>query len=287
MSYLDRITRCNQYDLTGFLPFVIGDLTVGWVRTIFANRLAARPDAFTVTDTEVSFAAADANADQRSALIASLADTWVADGVLPKLRQEIYPVRTGWAEPDLFKLDRGLVPFFGIRAYGVHLNGYVKRDDGIYLWIGKRSADRKIEPNKLDNLVAGGQPAGLSLEDNLIKECEEEAGMPAQLTRLAIPVGTVTYCFESDNGLKPDTLFCYDLKVPEDFAPQNQDGEIADFRLMHIEDALKLIQEGESFKFNVSLVILDFAIRHGLISADSEPAYEAILAGLHAPHPLS
>lgn len=287
MSYLDRINRCNQHDLSGFLPFCVGRLTVGWVRADFANRLTARPDVFTVTDTKVAFTEDCANTDQRSALVAEMAETWVADGVLPKLRGEIYAARAAWAGPDLFRLDRGLVPLFGVRAYGVHLNGYLRRPDGLYLWIGKRSSDRKVEPGKLDNLVAGGQPADLTLEENLLKECEEEAGMPSQLARLATPVGTVTYCFEADNGLKPDTLFCYDLKVPEDFAPQNQDGEIADFRLMHVEDALTLIREGDSFKFNVSLVILDFAIRHGILSADGEPEYEAILAGLHAPQPLS
>lgn len=287
MSYLDRIHRCNQHDLTGFLPFVLGDRTVGWLRASFAHRLSARPDAFTVTDTSVAFTEAYADSDQRTHLIASLAENWVTEGLLPKLRQEIYPVRSGWAGSDYFRLDRGLVPFFGVRAYGVHLNGYVSRQDDIYLWIGKRSADRKVEPNKLDNIVAGGQPAKLGLLENLIKECEEEAGMSSELVRLAKPVGTVTYCFETASGLKPDTLFCYDLRVPEDFTPQNQDGEIADFRLMHIEDALKLIRDGDSFKFNVSLVILDFAIRHGIISADSEPDYEAILTGLHAPQPVS
>ena len=32
-----------------------------------------------------------------------------------------------WGATPHFKLDRGAVPFFGVKAYGVHLNGY-RRD---------------------------------------------------------------------------------------------------------------------------------------------------------------
>lgn len=287
MSYLDHITSCNSYDLDKFLPLVVDDDTVGWVRRDFAARLGERGDAFEVTNEHVAFAQGAAGPEQRSNLIASIADHWVSEDLLPNLRKEIYPVRSAWSGPDYFRIDRGLVPFFGVRAYGVHLNGYVERPDGIHLWIGERSADRRVEPNKLDNLVAGGQPADLGLHENLIKECQEEAGMSAELASEAVPVGTVSYCFENERGLKPDTLFCYDLQVPEHFQPENQDGEIARFQLMPMEQALELIGTGNAFKFNVSLVILDFAIRHGFITPDSEPDYEAILAGLHAKHPLA
>lgn len=287
MSYLDRVEACNEYDLANFLPFRVADKTVGWVRHDFAQRLAQTPSMFRVTNEHVTFSDPQASSAQRSDGIAALGQALIAEGLITKLRNETYPVRSSWSGPDYFCLDRRLVPYFGVRAYGVHLNGYVERADGIHLWIGKRSADRRVEPNKLDNLVAGGQPATLGLHENLAKECDEEAGMSVDLAGKARPVGTVSYCFETEIGLKPDTLFCYDLALPDDFAPINKDGEIADFRLMPLDDALALIKSGDSFKFNVSLVILDFAIRHGIISPDSEPDYEAILAGLHASQPLS
>ena len=34
------------------------------------------------------------------------------------------------ATPPIFRVDRGAVPFFGVRAYGVHLNGYRRDGDG-------------------------------------------------------------------------------------------------------------------------------------------------------------
>lgn len=60
----------------------------------------------------------------------------------------------------------------------------------------------------LDHIVAGGQPAGISLADNVVKECQEEAGIPEQLARKAVPVGVVTYTSLQDAGLKRDVLFC-------------------------------------------------------------------------------
>ena len=95
----------------------------------------------------------------------------------------------------------------------------------------------------------------------------------------------MSYCFGGDDGLQADTLFCFDLEVPDDFEPVNQDGEVTAFKLMPLREALALIEQGESFKFNVSLVILDFAIRRGALTPDTDSDFEAILAGLHAPFP--
>ena len=287
MSFLERIQACNRCDLSGFIPFVVDLHTIGWVRPYFAEHLAKADQVFKVTDESVSFSDELDTPAARSAAIAAIAPDWVENGLVAKLRNEIYPARKTWSDVDYFQLDRALAPLFGIRAYGVHLNGYVERHDGIHLWIGRRSADRRIEPDKFDNMVAGGQPANLGLMENLIKECAEEADVPRALVETATPVGTVSYCFETEAGLKLDTLFCYDLVVPEDFEPRNQDGEIADFRLMPVQDTLALIRAGDAFKFNVSLVILDFAIRRGILSPDTEPDYEAILGGLHRVSPVA
>ncbi len=285
MSYLDRINRCNTYDLSNFVALIVDGKTVGWIRKALIEELTSSSSPLTILGEAISFAARYATPSDRTKAIAAVAPRWVGRGLVPKLRGEIYPVRETWSDPDYFRIDRALTPLLGTRAYGVHLNGFVERADGLHVWVGRRSADRGVEPGKLDNLVAGGQPAHLSIAENLRKECEEEAGMPADLADRALPVGTVTYCFETDRGLRVDTLFCYDLPVPEDFRPLNQDGEISGFELMPVQEVLDLIRDGTAFKFNVSLVVLDFAIRRGLLSPDTEPDFERILAGLHAPPP--
>ena len=53
MSFLDRIRECNVHDLSGFRPFVVGDVRVGWVRPNFAERLARFDRVFEVAETRV------------------------------------------------------------------------------------------------------------------------------------------------------------------------------------------------------------------------------------------
>ena len=78
------------------------------------------------------------------------------------VRDENFDIRETADGPVLGVLDRGALPSFGVIGVGVHLNGLVRRADGWHVWIGKRAADKKLDPGKLDNLVAGGVPAGLT-----------------------------------------------------------------------------------------------------------------------------
>ncbi len=211
--------------------------------------------------------------------MARVLDALVADGTVSQLRGEDYPVVTSWGQPPLLKIDRAAVAHFGIRSFGLHVNGFVRRADGIHLWVGKRATDRKIAPGKLDNLVAGGQPIGLTLDENLVKEAHEEAGLSAEAARRAVPVGVVSYLMENPAGLKPDTLFLYDLEVGEDFVPRNTDGEVEHFMLWPLDEVARRVRDTEDFKFNVNLVIIDFLIRHGYLKPE-DADYPDIAIGL-------
>jgi 8-oxo-dGTP pyrophosphatase MutT (NUDIX family) len=66
------------------------------------------------------------------------------------------------------------------------------------------------------------QPEGLSCKENLIKECDEEAGIPAVLAHEAVPASAVSYEEIDGETMKRNVLFCYDLELPPDFQPQNK-----------------------------------------------------------------
>ena len=176
-------------------------------------------------------------------------------------------------------IDRACAPYFGVRAYGQHLNGFVRAPGGLKLWVARRAANRRLFPNRLDNLVAGGLPWGLRLADNLRKECREEAGMPDRLADQARAVGAVSYCMESPRGLKPDVMYCYDLELPEEFVPRCTDGEVQSFELQPVEQVMETVRETDEFKLNCNLVIIDFLIRHGLLSQEA-PEYLDVVQGL-------
>jgi hypothetical protein len=144
-----------------------------------------------------------------------------------------------------------------------------------------RAKNRDVAPGKLDNMVAGGLPVGVTLAENVIKEAAEEASVPEELAATAKPAGAITYMSSNAGGLRRDMLFVYDLKLPDDFVPENADGEISGFVRWPARQALRVVDETEEFKFNVNLVIIDFAIRHGLIEPD-RPDYAKLVHGLRA-----
>jgi hypothetical protein len=131
-------------------------------------------------------------------------------------------------------------------------------------------------------MVAGGIGNGHGVTDTLFKEGEEEAAIPHALMQRAVPVGAVSYVMEGEGGIRDDVMFVYDLEVPADFTPRNTDGEISEFRLMPVAEVLDRVRRGDDFKFNVNLIILDFAMRYGLIGVD-DPEYLDIASGLHRP----
>ncbi len=281
MSLLDRIRECNAHDLTNFLPFYVEGARVGWVKKPFARRLSGF-DAFAVSTDAVEMAAELTEPEARTAAMAEVVDALAADGVVTGLRGEMYPVSTSFGAAPLLIMERAAAAHFGVRAYGVHLTGYVRGPDGeTSVWVGLRDPDKHAFPGQLDNLVAGGQPVGISLSENLAKEAREEASIPPELIARARPAGCVSYCQEIAEGLRPDVLFCYDLELPADFQPVNTDGEVVEFYLWTVDKTMHVIASTREFKFNCNLVNIDFFVRHGFIAPD-HPDYVEILRGLHS-----
>lgn len=285
MSLLDHVHLCNRADMATFIPFYVENQPVGWIKPSFSAVLAAFGDVFDCTQQSVRLHPGLTDHGLRTEALDHVFRTLSRRGVIGALREELYACKSHWGAPEVFRIDRAVTPLLGLRAYGVHLNGWQDSPDGPLLWIGRRALDKKIAPGKLDNMVAGGQPAGLSLRANLAKEAAEEADVPDALIQRARSVGAITYCMEGQGGLKPDTMFCYDLQVPADFVPRNTDGEMVGFEQWPIRKALEVIAAGEDFKFNVTLVIIDFALRHGILTPDETPDYQALLMGLRRPHP--
>lgn len=286
MGLLRHIVDLNRHDLRGFCRLWIGPAHIGWVRHALAARLLDAGGAMARRGDDLEVRAAEDTPDGLTAAVDTVLGRLADAGDLPLRRGEPYRVDTGWGTPVLMTLDRAWVSALGVRAYGVHLNGMVHRPDGVHLWVAKRSRTKSVAPGRLDNIVAGGQPAGLSLRANLLKEAAEEADLPADLMAGARPVGSVTYCLETRLGLKPDVLFCYDLALPAAVAPRNTDGEIEAFALWPARDVLAAVRATDRFKFNVPLTVIDWALRHGLIDPDTEPDALALAAGLHAPLPF-
>jgi 8-oxo-dGTP pyrophosphatase MutT (NUDIX family) len=154
------------------------------------------------------------------------------------------------------------------------------------MWMGRRSATKSKYPGMVDHIVAGGQPAGLSLWDNALKECQEEAGIPASIAAAGLTAtGAVSYESYSPatETLSRVVLFNYDLVLPDDFVPQPVDGEVQDFFLWNLDQIRASFAPNfaDPLKPNCYLPIIDWMLRKGYISPDA-PGYLEVLRTLRS-----
>jgi 8-oxo-dGTP pyrophosphatase MutT (NUDIX family) len=266
-GYIRHFVACNRHDLNHFVPFYIGDTRYGGIKKDLAPFLLKETRLFESRSGGLALASRFAGFGARSDALMRATDV-LADHFSTGLRGEMYPVLEKWGDEPVAQIDRVAVPWFGVRAWGIHVNGFVRKKDGMYIWIGERAPDRPVAPGKLDNMIGGGQPIGLTLEQTLCKEALEEAGIDAPLALTAKLARTLDYMLEIPDGLRTDTLFIYDLELPESFTPHNTDGEVAAFSLMPLSEVADLVRNTDRFKFNCNMVIADFLMRHGVIGPE-------------------
>ncbi len=243
------------------LAFRVGDEQVGWVPAAASQPLLSMPFGCVRENGAITLPWPES--------LPQLARGMAAIGTF-RWRNEAFDVCAEFDGKVLTTIDRGALPWFGIRAEGVHVNGVVKRADGLYLWVARRAADRPIDPGKLDHIFAGGIAAGMDAEATLVKEAAEEAGLPAALVDRAVYGGSLRYTTLRPEGLRRDRLHCYDLVLPEDVIPEARDGEVAGFELWPVRKVIDTLRETDAFKFNVSLVLIDFLVRWRLLPDDEE-----------------
>lgn len=273
-----HIETCNDMaSLAGLVPWRIGPEQVGWLTADVARRLRSVRNAFRAGDDGLELVAGD-DVEARSGALGEVAAHLASAGIA-SLRREAFDVRAAPGSEVLARLDRGALSPLGVISQGAHMNGRVRRPDGLHLWVGWRSKDKSVAPGKLDNLVAGGVPSGLSPMQTLLKEAAEEASMTPALAAQARQVSRVSYRMADGLGIRRDVLHCFDLDLPEDFVPAPADDEVERFELWPAERLLRTVRETSDVKFNVNLVLIDLFLREGLVDPGSEEG-KRLRAGL-------
>ena len=281
MSYLDKIKKCNQFNLQQYSPFIVDEKQYGWIKLSIAEHLKNWADIFQVTDNAVIFNPDISSYQARSEAIAPVLSELYKQNIIDTWVGEPYPVNHKYGEKGVMEIERAAALYFGTQCYGIHINGLVKKYDGIYVWIAVRAKDKPFYPRQLDQMVAGGQPVGISLMDNIIKESQEEANIPKNMASQAQARGYLKYQMETERGIESSTLFNFDCWLPEDFVPENTDGEVDSFQLVSMEELADLTENTDDFKANCNLTNLDLLIRSGVIN-DKHPDYHEITRLLYA-----
>jgi 8-oxo-dGTP pyrophosphatase MutT (NUDIX family) len=233
--FSERLARELRFDPSRFVPLTFRGAQVGWVRPAMAKRLLQWPEVF--RDGEI------ADPDRLPEVLKQLD--------IPGWRNELYRIA------DSFDIERAAARPFGLTTQAVHVNGVTRKG----MWIARRSGTKAVDPGMLDNLVGGGLTAGLSVEEVLVKEAWEEAGIPAGLARRAIRQTVVKVLREVPEGVQSELIHVHDLLLPEDFVPRNQDGEVAEVKLYSFDAALREVRDTENLTLDAAMVANDYFTR--------------------------
>lgn len=217
---------------------------------------------------------------------------------LQEVREKrIFKVLTGWRNEEypiygpnrelVLSMERSATPLFGVVSYGVHMTAYVKTLEGMKIWTPRRAETKQTYPGMMDNTVAGGLSTGEEPFDCLMRECEEEASLLRRIAEKAKPCGTLTYFHVRDSraggetGLcQPECQYIYDLELPTDVTPKPGDDEAVDFCLLSVREVQDGLAGGK-FKPNCALLLLEFLVRHAIVTPETEPHYIEIVSRLH------
>jgi 8-oxo-dGTP pyrophosphatase MutT (NUDIX family) len=278
-----RLRRALAPPRGKYRPLRVEGRSAGWLNDARATTLATMTDVFVVRDEDIRFVEDLDNEPLRSAAMRRVAHDLACAGALTAWRDEPYAVAPGLGAPPWFVLERAAARFFGIHTYAAHVNGVVRADHRVLMWLARRSESKAIDPGMLDNLVGGGIAAGKSVAATVVKEAWEEAGIPTPLACLAHNAGTVQIWREQSDGLQNETIFVHDLWLPAAFLPVGHDGEVVDHRLVSLTEAARLIAAERGLDVvtaDASLVIVDFLLRHSRIEPDTT-AYRQLDALRH------
>lgn len=308
VSYLDIIKKVDvvpyphEQSYTEFLSNIYilwshdSTFQLGYLLPSVVNALSAFPQYFTITKSNrtIKLNSTLNSIELRTEALSKIGEIWKSESKFQTLlgwRNENYTIY----EPSnnvYFYLERAMCPLLGVVMYGVHINGYVKLSNGdLKLWVPRRASDKATYPGMLDNTVAGGLGYPHGPLETVYKECYEEAGLEEEYLKKnnkVKPCGAISYFYQlkpfeftSELGLvQPEIEYIYDIQMDLDKIPHPVDNESEDFKLMSLDEVKQRLVNGE-FKDNCGAVIIDFFIRHSIITPETEPNYLEITNRLH------
>ncbi|KAH8174915.1 NUDIX hydrolase domain protein [Sarocladium implicatum] len=190
------------------------------------------------------------------------------------------------------QIERFTSSLFGIATRGAHMTAYAPPTLDpplpLRIWVARRSAHLVAHPSLLDSSVAGGVKASSTPLDCILAESYEEALLSPDFVAPNVKaVGAVTLAnrHSKSERFHAEVLYVFDLEMPIDIIPTPGDEEVEEFVLMEAGEVMERMLARE-FKPNVCPVMIDFLMRHGIITPDNEPDYVEICTRLHRQLPM-
>ncbi|MFC4418393.1 NUDIX hydrolase [Cupriavidus pampae] len=265
----------SPFDAAAHLRLIVEGCHVGWLPRSHAVTLRAMHAA---ANDGLEWVGAEAHGTiallpgchdfaSRSAALADLARRLADAGHVRGWRNELFAVTPALDAPAFATIERAAARFLGLLTFASHLNGIIETapegpEARPALWISRRSPNKATDPGMWDNLVAGGMPHGSEPLETIVRECDEESGIPPALAARVEAHGVIEVLRDIPEGVQWEQVFVYDLMLPADFVPVNRDGEVAEHRRI-APAALLAIMADRAMTVDATLVTLDALRRRG------------------------
>ena len=256
--------------MSDYLPLWIGGAIRGRLRRDVAVALTDLPN-LEPAELGLQVRGEGRSRDSRSRALQSLAQQLRRRGLIADWRNELSAVLDDAGE-EIARCERGAFRTLGLQNCAVHINGY--RTDG-RVWVARRSALKRADPGKLDNLAAGGVAAGESPRRTALREAWEEAGVPRRLAnKVDFPGMVIRSLRETQFGVHDELVIIADLELPLTFTPEGRDGEVAEFLCLDRAEVDAALARGE-FTVEAALAMRESLERRAAAtprpSADAAP----------------
>ena len=139
----------GNYKNQSFLPFICENDQVGLISPQVLDQLRGYPQVFNITKESVALSSKLTSYDERSEALEQVLKDLQSKNMFVALngwRDECYEIKVRFSGPALFKMERAATPLFGVRQFGVHINGFTHHCDK-----GRKAFSRQIEALKRQN----------------------------------------------------------------------------------------------------------------------------------------
>lgn len=249
--YQQLIRRIQHLPPTGSRPLTVSGRVAGWITARATGHLHGVPGV-RIDDEAVHITAAAGQRMPLNAVLARLALSLKDTGCLRGWRNELLDVIGEGRR--LGAIERAAVRPLGLLTKAVHLNAW--SPDG-RLWIARRALSKSTDPGKWDTLVGGLTGAGESLDNSLLRESNEEAGLEPHDLENRSPLRIILRMHRRlPEGYQVEDVLVSDCVLAETVVPRNLDGEVSEIRLVDMIELQHLL-ETDAFTREAELVVLE------------------------------
>lgn len=138
--------------------------------------------------------------------------------------------------------ERAGFQLLGSVTHAVHVNAVTPTGR---MWCARRALHKATDPGRLDNVCAGGIPAGESALATLAREMMEEAGAALSQCVHVQAAGLVRSARPESAGWHDEYLHVFNVLFDDDWQPFNTDGEVWSFSLLEPVQVAQAIADGD------------------------------------------